>query len=44
MHLEAGIEYEPQMIPLGEAEYVIVYDVVEPLTVSAIPLALAEVY
>jgi hypothetical protein len=43
MHSEAGIVYEPQVIPLGEAEYVIVYDVVEPLMVSAI-IAVAEVY
>ena len=43
LHLEAGIVCEPQMTPLGEAEYVTVYDVVEPLMVSAI-VALAEVY
>ena len=36
MHIEVRIVYEPQMSPLGEAEYVIVYDVVEP-SILALP-------
>ena len=33
-HSEAGIVSEPQMTPLVEAVYVVVYDVVEPSKVS----------
>ena len=45
VQLEAGIVCEPQMTPLGEAEYVTVYDVVEALIVSPIvALADSEVY
>ena len=36
MHIEARIVREPQMSPLREAEYVIVYDVVELLMVSVL--------
>ena len=42
LHWEAGIVYEPQRTSLVEAEYVIVYDVGEPLMVSAI-VALLEI-
>ena len=42
MHDEARSVREPQMLPLVEAVYVVVYDVVEPLMVSAI-VALLEV-
>ena len=43
MHFEAGNVCEPQMLPVVEAEYVIVYDVVELLMASTI-VALVEVY
>jgi hypothetical protein len=36
MHNEARIVYEPQTSPLVEAEYVIVYDLVESSIVSVI--------
>lgn len=43
LHFEAGIVCEPQINPLGEAEYVTVYDVVEALMVPLI-VELDEVY
>lgn len=43
MHFEAGNVCEPQMLPVVEAEYVIVYDIVELLMASAI-VALVDVY
>ena len=43
VQLEAGIVCEPQMTPLGKAEYVTVYDVVEALMVPPI-VVLDEVY
>ena len=43
LHSEAGIVCESQMIPLMEAEYVIVYAELEPSMLPAI-VALVEVY
>ena len=43
LHLEAGIVSEPQVIPLVEAEYVIVYVELELSIVPPI-VALVEVY
>ena len=40
VHNEARIVCEPQMLPPVEAVYVVVYDVVEPLMVSAMVILL----